>query len=71
MSVPLTETPIPSLLRPRVHAALDAQIVAAFKSVFDPEIPVDIYELGLIYGYEIGDDGHVVQGDFAFTVSAQ
>ena len=59
MSGPLTETPLPPLLRPRVHAELDAQIVAAFKSVYDPEIPVDIYELGLIYGYEIEPNGHV------------
>jgi FeS assembly SUF system protein len=67
MSGPLTETPLPSLLRPRVHAALDAQIVAAFKSVYDPEIPVDVYELGLIYGYEIRDNGHV---DIQMTLTA-
>jgi len=34
-------------------------IIAALKTVFDPEIPVDIYELGLIYAVEIGDDGKV------------
>jgi FeS assembly SUF system protein len=59
MSNPLAETPLPSLLRPRVHADLHAQITAAFKSVYDPESPVDIYELGLIYGYDIQDNGHV------------
>jgi metal-sulfur cluster biosynthetic enzyme len=59
MSNPLAETPLPSLLRPRVHADLHAQITAAFKSVYDPEIPVDIFELGLIYGYDIQDNGHV------------
>ncbi|WP_439575444.1 SUF system Fe-S cluster assembly protein [Phreatobacter sp.] len=31
-------------------------IVSAMKSVFDPEIPVDIYELGLIYRVDIDDD---------------
>ena len=31
-------------------------IVTALKTVFDPEIPCDIYELGLIYKVEIGDD---------------
>ena len=31
-------------------------LIAAFKSVFDPEIPVDIYELGLIYKVDISDD---------------
>lgn len=34
-------------------------LVAAFKTVFDPEIPVDIYELGLIYNVNIDDDRHV------------
>jgi len=32
------------------------EIAAAFKTVFDPEIPCDIYELGLIYKVEIGED---------------
>ncbi|MHA6723853.1 SUF system Fe-S cluster assembly protein [Sphingomonas sp. RS2018] len=35
-------------------------IIAALKDIFDPEIPVNIYELGLIYGVEVGDDGHAV-----------
>jgi FeS assembly SUF system protein len=34
-------------------------VIAVIKTVFDPEIPVDIYELGLIYAVEIADDGHV------------
>jgi FeS assembly SUF system protein len=32
-------------------------IVEVLKSVYDPEIPVDIYELGLIYDVEVSDDG--------------
>jgi FeS assembly SUF system protein len=35
---------------------LGAEIVAALKTVFDPEIPADIYELGLIYKVDIKDD---------------
>jgi FeS assembly SUF system protein len=31
-------------------------IIAALKTVYDPEIPADIYELGLIYKIDIGDD---------------
>lgn len=31
-------------------------LIAAFKTVYDPEIPVDIYELGLIYRVELDDD---------------
>lgn len=34
-------------------------IVAAMKTVYDPEIPVDIYELGLIYQVDIDDDRNV------------
>ena len=33
------------------------RIIAVLKTVYDPEIPVDIYELGLIYGIEVTDDG--------------
>ena len=34
-------------------------VIAACASVYDPEIPVNIYELGLIYAIDIGDDGRV------------
>jgi FeS assembly SUF system protein len=34
-------------------------LVTQFKTVFDPEIPVDIYELGLIYKVDINDERHV------------
>lgn len=37
------------------NASLHDQIVHALKKVYDPEIPVDIYELGLIYGIDISD----------------
>ncbi|MEI7572129.1 MAG: SUF system Fe-S cluster assembly protein [Phenylobacterium sp.] len=34
-------------------------LIEAFKTVFDPEIPVDIYELGLIYKVDVSDDRDV------------
>jgi FeS assembly SUF system protein len=37
-------------------ARLTDEIVAALKTVYDPEIPADIYELGLIYKVDIDDD---------------
>jgi len=36
---------------------LQAAVVEVLKSIYDPEIPVDIYELGLIYGVDISEDG--------------
>lgn len=39
---------------------LTDDIIAALKTVYDPEIPVDIYELGLIYKVDISDDRDVV-----------
>ena len=36
--------------------SLDEQIVAALKKVYDPEIPVDIYEMGLVYGVDVSPD---------------
>jgi FeS assembly SUF system protein len=54
----LTDAPAPSAagLSPEETARLTDDIVAALKSVYDPEIPADIYELGLIYRIDIGDD---------------
>jgi FeS assembly SUF system protein len=38
---------------------LTADIIAALKTVYDPEIPADIYELGLIYKIDVDDDRNV------------
>ena len=48
-----------SALPPDETERLTKDIVAALKTVFDPEIPADIYELGLIYRVEIRDDRSV------------
>ena len=39
--------------------ALEDKIIEVIKTIYDPEIPVDIYELGLIYEVKIQDDMHV------------
>ena len=41
-------------------ARMSDEIVGALKTVYDPEIPADIYELGLIYKVDIADDRTVV-----------
>ena len=38
--------------------AVEEAIVETLKTIYDPEIPVNIYELGLIYGVEVSDSGH-------------
>jgi FeS assembly SUF system protein len=42
-------------------------LIQSLKTVYDPEIPVDIYELGLIYKVDINDDHHV---DIEMTLTA-
>jgi FeS assembly SUF system protein len=39
---------------------LQERVIEALKSIYDPEIPVDIYELGLIYDVDISEDGDAV-----------
>lgn len=38
----------------------EERIIAMLKTVYDPEIPVNIYDLGLIYKIDLQDDGEVV-----------
>jgi FeS assembly SUF system protein len=48
------------------RARYTSDVVAALKTVFDPEIPCDIYELGLIYKVDIGDD-RMIKIDMTLT----
>ena len=45
---------------------IEERIVDVLKTVYDPEIPVNIYDLGLIYRIDVNDDGHV-EIDMTFT----
>jgi len=52
-----TETSVAESAIPREELArLSDDIISALKTVYDPEIPADIYELGLIYKIDIEDD---------------
>lgn len=55
-----TAAPQPaSKIPPEELARITDALIAEFKTVFDPEIPVDVYELGLIYKVDIDDDYNV------------
>ena len=47
--------------------ALEMKVVEVIKTIYDPEIPVDIYELGLIYNIKINDDRTV---DIVMTLTS-
>ena len=47
------------MLTPQEKLQLEEKVVAMLKTVFDPEIPVDIYSLGLVYGIDIDDDANL------------
>ena len=63
----MTETTSQTAAPAATNDDLQAKIIEALKSVYDPEIPVDIYELGLIYDVQIGADRHV---DVEMTLTA-
>jgi len=44
---------------PQDPAALEARVVEVLREIYDPELPVNIYDLGLIYGIDCGPDGVV------------
>ena len=54
----LAEKPVP-LAGGEPGGALYEAVIEALKEIFDPEIPVNIYDLGLIYGVDISPDNHV------------
>jgi len=55
----LPESATPPKLGPDAIEALRQGAIEALHTVYDPEIPVDIYELGLIYDLNIDDSGNV------------
>ncbi len=48
-----------SIMRHRTPDEIRQDLIAALKTVYDPEIPIDIYEMGLIYEVEVSDHAEV------------
>jgi FeS assembly SUF system protein len=63
------EVKAPSAMNPDELRVLTDAIIAALKTVYDPEIPADIYELGLIYNVDI-DDSRFVTIEMTLTAPA-
>jgi FeS assembly SUF system protein len=55
-AAPGAPAPAPSALPEGELARLTDDVIAALKTVYDPEIPSDIYELGLVYKIDVADD---------------
>jgi FeS assembly SUF system protein len=53
------EAPACGPAAPAAAAVSEEQVVEAIRTVYDPEIPVNIYDLGLIYTIDIGPEGKV------------
>ena len=63
----MSELAVQSALTPQELDEFTSKLVIALKTVYDPEIPVDIYELGLIYKIDIDDNRAV---DIEMTLTA-
>jgi len=53
MSMETIETPKPA------RESVRESVIEVLRSIFDPEIPVNIYELGLVYDIEVDEENHV------------
>ena len=56
-------------MTPQEKTQLEERIVDVLKTVYDPEIPVNIFDLGMIYKIDVQDDGSV-EMDMTFTSPA-
>ncbi len=66
-SVTKIKVETPSTGEPPTPESLGPAIIEALRTVYDPEIPVNIYDLGLIYNFEVDDDFFV---EVAMTLTA-
>ena len=55
----MSQSPAPPSATSDPRQELEGKVVVALKKVFDPEIPVNIYELGLVYSIDVSDEAKV------------
>jgi FeS assembly SUF system protein len=54
------KNPEPVAVEPQAVEDLEQKVIEALQTVYDPEIPVNVYEIGLVYGIDIDPSGAVV-----------
>jgi len=60
-------SPVPGAPEKQTPQQIHDEIILMMRTVYDPEIPVNIYDLGLIYNVDVSDNGHV---DIQMTLTA-
>jgi len=55
------------ILNPIQKSIITSEVIEAIRTVYDPEIPVNVYDLGLIYDVDVQDDGTV---DITMTLTS-
>ena len=59
MPAPVEPKEQPRKLTSIERSVMEGEVVEAIREVFDPEIPVNVYDLGLIYNIDVDEDGNV------------
>lgn len=59
MPTPIPPNPEAKKLTSIERSVLEGEVIEAIRQVFDPEIPVNVYDLGLIYAVEVDEDARV------------
>ncbi len=57
----------PSREAEMVQGSLESRVIEALKQIYDPEIPVNIYDLGLIYGLDVDEETGMVSVEMTLT----
>lgn len=59
MPSPIQRQPCETIMNPIERSLFEAEVVEQIRTVYDPEIPVNVYDLGLIYDIQVSDEKNV------------